>query len=265
MNESYKLNQEIFDLALYHALENNAETEDAKNAALLDQYMEAPAFQTSKKYQKNIEYLIKRSQSLTNGKTFDFRRWISEHKLIPVVVSIFIFVLIPFTAKASIIDFFEWAFNYTSEYMSMDEIGKMQNQCIVELVGKDQWKYFYFPQNIPEGFVLEKVESSMKKCNLIFQESDQDNYFSVRQFRLTSNELPQEFSGLYDNKEIEKGKSIVVDGNEAIWIKKNNIDIIAFDNNDYYFEFLFNGISKSDVKKICAGLRKVSLNQEGSQ
>lgn len=133
----------------------------------------------------------------------------------------------------------------------------MENECAVKVIGEAGWKAFYFPQKILMESELVEVEANKKMTCFTFR-NENGMVLQFRQMPLDRQVSLFEFSGLYDNEGISKGKRMVIEGQTVYWFSKRGQKIISFDNNDFYFELVFSEVSRTDIKKICTSLKKVS-------
>ena len=172
------------------------------------------------------------------------------------MAAVFVLVcMLPLVSDASIVDFFRGIFHPADTYVSLEEAERMAEQCRVEIIGKGGWNAFYFPQNLPSEFEIQKIQADKKACLIQFYRADGQATIQFFQYPLAKSAV---LAAQYDNEDLKVLKKITIEGNEGLLIQKEDRVLTAFDNNDFYFRVICTKLDVDTVVEFCQNFKKVS-------
>lgn len=253
MVQSPKREKEQFEQLFHQALQEYTQKEDIHFASLLDAQIDDTHIDLEE-CDLEIEMLLKQNSPHTNRFTHQIFRHLKKWG-IPVAAVFILICTVALTSNASIIDIFHWLFSSTDTYISMEEAGQMEEQCVVEIIGNGGWDAFYLPQNLPNGFIIQDIQIDKRSCTIRFYRDSDKAVIRFSQYPLTK---PSIFSAQYDNEDLEVLKEIEVDGNVGLLIQKKGQVLVAFDNNDFYFQVFCTNLDTDIIVDFCQNLKKVS-------
>lgn len=105
------------------------------------------------------------------------------------------------------------------------------------------WNECYVPTRIPSGYTLSQVESTYSICTMFFtNEMNSDDIFTFMQSKL-SGDAKSKFVVDTEDAYIEE---ILINGRNALYIKKNNWQTINYYNNTNIFQV---SVNSTQIKK----------------
>ena len=254
MAQHLKEESEQFDQLLLQALQERAQQEDRYFASLLDAQMDPlQAGLGAEEPERELPPEQLDSPAAPRSVCRLFKR---IRKWGVALAAVFVLVcMLPLVSDASIVDFFRGIFHPADTYISLEEAERMAEQCRVEIIGKGGWNAFYFPQNLPSEFEIQKIQADKKTCLIQFYRADGQATIQFFQYPLAKSAV---LAAQYDNEDLKVLKKITIEGNEGLLIQKEDRVLIAFDNNDCYFEVICTKLDGDTVVKLCQNFKKVS-------
>lgn len=116
--------------------------------------------------------------------------------------------------------------------------------------------HIYFPQSIPEGFTVSEIDVFPDACWIDFASGD--STISFRQMAVSNF---NRFSVVYDTKNAEKAKKIMIEGYDAYLVKSDGRIKISYCNDDYFFTITYHNVDEPQAIRFASDLKRIALDE----
>lgn len=244
--KSYEsMNDDIFDVILKHALYDVDQEMKNETESIYTMYKDGPKINTSLKFRWNIKKLLWLSQFKNNV-------WTKPKPSLGLAMSFILFLSVTFVVtEANDIHLFNIIFEKHERYTEIKLDKNIKNEILKERM--PDWNECYVPTRIPSGYTLSQVESTYSICTMFFtNEMNTEDIFIFMQSKLSGDAK----SKFVVDTEDAYTEEILINGRNALYIKKNNWQTISFYNNTNLFQVTVNStqINKTDLVIIAESI-----------
>lgn len=244
--KSYEsMNDDIFDVVLKHALYDVDQEMENETESLYDMYKDGPEVKTSLKFRWNMKKFLWLSQ-------FKNKAWTKPKPSLAFAMSFVLCLSLTFVvAEANDIHLFDIIFDKHERYTEIKLDKTIKNETLKQRM--PDWNTCYVPTKIPSGYTLNQVESTDSICTMFFtNEMNPEDIFTFMQSKLSGDAN----SKFVVDTEDAYTEEILINGRNALYIKKNNWQTINYYNNTNIFQVSVNStlINKADLVIIAESI-----------
>lgn len=234
--KSYEsMNDDIFDVVLKHALYNVDQEMENETERIYTMYKDGPKIKISLKFRWNMKKLLWLSQ-------FKNKVWTKPKPSVALALSLILCLSVTFVvAEANDIHLFDIIFDKHERYTEIKLDKNIKNEALKQRM--PDWNECYIPTRIPSGYTLSQVESTYSICTMFFtNEMNSDDIFTFMQSKLSGDAK----SKIVVDTEDAYTEEILINGRNALYIKKNNWQTINYYNNTNIFQV---SVNSTQIKK----------------
>ncbi|MGI6728288.1 MAG: DUF4367 domain-containing protein [Anaerovoracaceae bacterium] len=138
-----------------------------------------------------------------------------------------VFTIAVVSVDALRIRVFDFLLQDEGEYRVVDSIETSTEDSHIKELVPDDWKNFFYPNYLPDGYKLVKTKG-LENIKIIFFQNEGQDLITFSQELMDNNQL------LVDNEDVDSSK-ILINGDNAFLTSKNGFTTIIWNHNQYQF------------------------------
>lgn len=144
-----------------------------------------------------------------------------------------VFTIAVVSVDALRIRVFDFLLQDEGEYRVVDSIETSTEDSHIKELVPDDWKSFFYPSYLPDGYKLVETEGvvnseGLENIKIIFFQNEGQDLITFSQELMDNNQL------LVDNEDVDSSK-ILINGDNAFLTSKNGFTTIIWNHNQYQF------------------------------